>query len=135
MDTFWAIFTFIGKVSLLAVAAFPLFLVGLAIYVIVYRKWRVWQADELTRLEAAWLQLSMDPHGLTGTAINLLTGAIHDMDNSEWAAAAHKLAALSGAQGYSRVASEVVEEEAPMVELPSILPMPTQGGYNKDADL
>jgi len=132
--TFWDIFLFIGKISLLAMASFPLFLVGLIIYVIVYRKWRVWQADQVALLREMWYQLPMDPHGLTGTTIHLRTGAIHDMDQGEWADAAHKLAALSGAQGYSAVATQVVEEEAPLVQLPSIMPIPRQDS-RKDADL
>jgi len=131
--TFWDIFLFIGKISLLAVASVPLLLVLLGIYLIVYRKWRVWQADQVALLREMWYQLPMDPHGLTGTTIHLLTGAIHDMDQGEWADAAHKLAALSGAQGYSAVATQVVEEEAPMVQLPSIMPIPQHSG--KDADL
>jgi hypothetical protein len=134
MDTFWTIFFFIGKVSLLAAAAFPLFLVGLAIYVIIYRKWRVWQADELVRLGEMWRQLPLDSHGLTGVYVHLLTGAIHDMDQGDWADAAHKLAALSGAQGYSAVATQVVEEEAPMVQLPSMISTQDLQGP-KDADL
>jgi len=133
-STFWTIFLFIGKISLLAVALFPLFLVGLAIYIIVYRKWRVWQADEIVRLREMWYQLPMDSHGLTGTTIHLLTGAIHDMDQGEWADAAHKLAALSGAHGHSATATKVVEEEAPMVQLPSITPMP-EPRFKNEIDL
>lgn len=124
MDTFWTIFFFIGKVSLLALAAFPLFLVGLAVYKIYYRQKRVQQADEVILLREAWHQFSMDPHGLSGVVVNLLedeVGKLYCLDNGEWVPAAHKLAALSGAQGYSAVATQVVEEEAPMVQLPSLV--------------
>jgi hypothetical protein len=54
-------------------------------------------------------------------AVNLITGELHCLDDGEWVPAAHKLASLTGAQGYSAVASEVVEEEAPMVQLPALV--------------
>ena len=126
MDTFWDLFFFIGQVSLLAVAAVPLFLVILGIYLVIYRKWRVWQADQVKLREATFLRLELDAHGLGGHVVDLLSGAITDLDQGPHVAAQKKLASLTGAQGYSAVATQVVEDEAPMVRIPPITLVPAQ---------
>lgn len=124
LDVFWSIFWFIGKLSLLAVAAFPLFLVGVVIYKIVYEKWRVWQADEITKKAAQIIRLERDGHGLGGFVVSLPSGEMLDLDKDMTEQLI--ISALTGAQFGAPIAAKAVEGNAPMVELPGMAMIPTQ---------
>lgn len=132
-DVFLDILLGMAMVSALAVASLPAFGVYWFISKLCYERKMVRKADELRLLEAAVLRLDLDDHGLAGLLMKLDSGEIKDLDQGDHVAAQKKLAALTGAQGYSKVASEVVEEEAPLVQIPDIVPVPL--GKPKDADL
>jgi len=109
---------------LIVVALFPVFLVGLAVYRLVYRQWRIWQADQVTLEEKMLIRLQLDSHALGGYVFDLRTREFTDLDTGEHVAKQKIIAALTGASGYSAVAQQVVDENAPMVELPAMMPMP-----------
>ena len=124
MDVFWTIFWLIGKVSLLAVAAFPLFLVGYGIYLIAYRQLRVQQADQVRLQEARLVRLERDDHGLGGFVISLPSGEMIDLDKDMTEQLI--ISALTGAQFGAPIAAKAVEGNAPIVELPAMAMIPTQ---------
>lgn len=124
LDVFWTIFWLIGKVSLLAVAAFPLFLVGYGIYLIAYRQLRVQQADQVRLQEARLVRLERDDHGLGGFVISLPSGEMIDLDKDMTEQLI--ISALTGAQFGAPIAAKAVEGNAPIVELPAMAMIPTQ---------
>ena len=133
-DVFLDLLLIVATLSALAVLALPIFFVYLFISRTLYERKMVRKADEVRLREATILRLELDDHGLAGHVVDLLSGAITDLDQGDHVAAQKKLAALTGAQGYSKVASEVVEEEAPLVQLPVIMPIPARE-RGQDANL
>ena len=119
--TFWDVFFFLGKISLLAVALFPAFLVGLGIYVICYKRRRIAQADEVTLKKAQLVRFELDTHGLGGFVRGLETGEFVNLDASDFEGRQKIMASLTGANFGAPVAKKVVDGDKPVVNLPAIV--------------
>ena len=112
---FWTIF---GVLSFV-----PVFLVGLFIYRRIYQQWRVWQADQIKLEQAMHVRLELDNHALGGYVLNLRTGQFTDLDTGEQVSKQKVIAALTGASFGAPIAQQVVDDGAPVVELPSLVPV------------